>query len=128
MSQLFRYAVDNRYLPVLIPFGLRRSRDGVTLTDEGILQASFGFVKVGDTAREHQRRPHHPELPLVDRAGRSRLGCRRRLELRDEPGRGGLHPLHREVPSLVRRSGHSALTVTVADLDGLVSALGGTLD
>ena len=29
-----------------------------------------------------------------------------------------------KVPSPLRRSGHSALTVTVADLEGLVSALG----
>ncbi len=29
-----------------------------------------------------------------------------------------------KVPSLLRRSGHSALTVTVADLEGLTSALG----
>jgi hypothetical protein len=28
------------------------------------------------------------------------------------------------VPSPLRRSGHSALTVTVADLEGLASALG----
>jgi hypothetical protein len=30
-----------------------------------------------------------------------------------------------KVPSPLRRSGHSALTVTVADLDGLARALGG---
>jgi hypothetical protein len=30
-----------------------------------------------------------------------------------------------KVPSKLRRSGHSALTVTVADLDGLTAALGG---
>jgi hypothetical protein len=30
-----------------------------------------------------------------------------------------------KVPSLLRRSGHSALTVTVADLEGLKTALGG---
>jgi hypothetical protein len=30
-----------------------------------------------------------------------------------------------KVPSPVRRSGHSALTETVADLDGLTRALGG---
>ena len=29
-----------------------------------------------------------------------------------------------KVPSRLRRSGHSAITVTVADLDGLVTALG----
>ena len=30
-----------------------------------------------------------------------------------------------KVPSKLRRSGHSALTVTVADLEGLTTALGG---
>jgi hypothetical protein len=29
-----------------------------------------------------------------------------------------------KVPSILNRKGHSALTVTVADLDGLVQALG----
>jgi len=29
-----------------------------------------------------------------------------------------------KVPSILNRKGHSALTVTVADLDGLVRALG----
>jgi hypothetical protein len=29
-----------------------------------------------------------------------------------------------KVPSVLRRAGHSALTVTVADLDGLANALG----
>jgi hypothetical protein len=33
-----------------------------------------------------------------------------------------------KVPSPLRRKGHSALTVTVADLEGLTSALGGTND
>jgi hypothetical protein len=32
-----------------------------------------------------------------------------------------------KVPSKLRRSGHSALTVTVADLEGLTTALGGDL-
>ena len=30
-----------------------------------------------------------------------------------------------KVPSALRRSGHSALTVTVADLEGLTTTLGG---
>jgi hypothetical protein len=33
-----------------------------------------------------------------------------------------------KVPSRLRRSGHSALTVTVADLQGLIMALGGDDD
>jgi hypothetical protein len=39
MSKRFAYAVDKRYLPLLVPFGLRGSKGGVTLTDEGSLLA-----------------------------------------------------------------------------------------
>ena len=42
MTQHFAYAIDNRYLPMLLPFGLRRAKDGVTLTDDSFL-ATFGF-------------------------------------------------------------------------------------
>jgi hypothetical protein len=46
MSKRFAYAIDKRYLPLLVPFGLRGSKDGVTLTDEGFLSATFGFFKI----------------------------------------------------------------------------------
>src|SRR5260370_2967164 len=46
MSKRFDYAIDKRYLPLLLPFGLRGSKDGVTLTDEGSLLATFGFIKI----------------------------------------------------------------------------------
>jgi hypothetical protein len=46
MSKRFAYAIDKRYLPLLLPFGLRGSKDGVTLTDEGSLLATFGFIKI----------------------------------------------------------------------------------
>ena len=45
MTRHFGYAIDWRYLPVLVPFLLRPSRDGVTLTDDGFV-ATFGLVKV----------------------------------------------------------------------------------
>ena len=45
-AQYFGYDVDRRYLPVLLPFLLRPSRDGVTLTDDGLFVATFGLVKV----------------------------------------------------------------------------------
>jgi hypothetical protein len=45
MTQHFGYAIDRRYLPVLLPFGLRRAKDGVTLTDEGSFVATFGFSR-----------------------------------------------------------------------------------
>jgi len=46
MSRHFAYAIDKRYLPFLMPFGFRGSKDGVTLTDEGFLSATFGFFKI----------------------------------------------------------------------------------
>src|ERR1700733_11304007 len=46
MSRRFAYAIDKRYLPLLVPYGLRGSKDGVTLTDEGSLSAPFGFFKI----------------------------------------------------------------------------------
>src|ERR1700733_233476 len=48
MTQHFGYAVDRRYLPVLLPFGFKRNRDGVTLTDDA-LEATFGFFRVTTT-------------------------------------------------------------------------------
>ena len=46
MTQHFGYDIDRRYLPVLLPFLLRPSRDGVTLTDDGLFVATFGLVKI----------------------------------------------------------------------------------
>jgi hypothetical protein len=80
MSKRFAYAIDRRYLPLLVPFGLRGSKDGVTLTDDGL---SFGT--------------NHNAGVCIHFA--------------------------EKVPSPLRRSGHSALTVTVADLEGLTNAL-----
>ena len=45
MDQHFAYAIDRRYLPVLVPFGLRPGTDGVTLTDGSFL-ATFGFIRL----------------------------------------------------------------------------------
>ena len=46
MPKHFGYAIDKRYLPLLLPFGLRPARDGVTLTDDGSFMATFGFFKL----------------------------------------------------------------------------------
>ncbi len=44
-SRRFSYAIDKRYLPVLLLMLLRPSRDGVALTDEDFV-ATFGLVKI----------------------------------------------------------------------------------
>ncbi len=46
MSRFFPYAVDARLIPFWGVFGVRLTRDGVTLTDDGRLQATFGLMKL----------------------------------------------------------------------------------
>jgi hypothetical protein len=51
MTQQFGYAVDRRYLPLLLPFRFRRDRDGVTVGDDAF-EATIGFFRV-TTARDN---------------------------------------------------------------------------
>ena len=44
MDHRFGYAVDKRFLPVLLPLGFRSSTQGVTVTDDGDVDATFGFL------------------------------------------------------------------------------------
>ena len=46
MSQLFTYAVDMRFAPIWLAFGLRPSKDGVTISDDGRFRATFGFLRL----------------------------------------------------------------------------------
>ena len=81
MNQHFGYAIDRRYLPVLLAFGFKRGRDGVTLSDDA-LEATLGFFRV-TTARDNiTGGPRHPRLPLVDGVRRPGLDGRRRPQLR----------------------------------------------
>jgi hypothetical protein len=122
-SQFFRYAIDRRYLPVLLPFLLRPSRDGVTLTDNGLFVATFGLVKI-KTPRANVTGGHITE----DYRWWTAFGIR--MSMADDGltfgtnnRRGVCVHFEDKVRSPLRRSGHSALTVTVADAEGLVLAL-----
>ena len=46
MTTLYRYSFDKRLVVFWGVFGVRPSTDGVTLTDDGRLRATFGLVKV----------------------------------------------------------------------------------
>ena len=72
----FAYAVDARYVPVLLPFLLRPKRDGVTLTDEGSLVATFGPFKVATPLANVTGAHITAELPLVDVVWRPHVTCR----------------------------------------------------
>jgi hypothetical protein len=123
MAEFFAYAVDKRLAPFWLPFGVRPSRDGVTITDDGTFRATFGFVKL--------------ETPLtnIDEAHVTRnyrwwtaAGARGSmvddgLTLGTNRSAGVCVHFREPVPSFLRRKGHSAVTVTVADVDGLVTRL-----
>ena len=123
VSQHFGYAVDRRYLPVLVPFLLRPGRDGVTLTADGLFVATFGFVRMS-TPRANVRDAH------ITENYRWWTACGVRMSMADDGltfgtnnRRGVCVHFNEKVRSSFRRSGHSALTVTVADAEGLEAAL-----
>jgi hypothetical protein len=122
-SQFFRYAVDRRYLPVLLPFLLRPSRDGVTLTDDGLFVATFGLVKI-NTPRANVTGAHITEHYRWWTAVGIRMSMADDgLTFGTNNRRGVCIHFGEKVRSPLRRSGHSALPVTVADAEGLELAL-----
>ena len=123
MSRRFAYAIDKRYLPLLLPFGLRGSRDGVTIAGDGSLLATFGFVKVqtrlDNVTGAHITRNYRWWTAFGVRASMADDG----LSFGTNNRAGVCIHFAEKVPSPLRRSGHSALTVTVAELEELTSAL-----
>ena len=124
MTQHFGYAVDRRYLPVLLPFGFKRDRDGVTLAD-GAFKATFVFFTVS-TARvnitgAHITRNYRWWTAFGARASMADDG----LSFGTNHEAGVCIHFAEKVPSRLSKRGHSALTVTVEDLEGLTRALGG---
>jgi hypothetical protein len=128
MTEHFGYDIDRRYLPVLLPFLVRPSKDGVTLTDGGSFVATFGFLQV-ETPRHnvvgaHLTRGYRWWTAVGARMSRVDDG----LTFGTNARAGVCIHFDQKVPSRLRRRGHSALTVTVTDLQGLLAALGGDDD
>jgi hypothetical protein len=123
MEHHFRYAVDRRFLPLLLPLGFRSSKDGVTVTDAGHLLVTFGLFGV-------RTRLDNVEGSHVTRDYRwwTAIGARRSfvddgLTFGTNTKVGVCIHFREAVPSALRRKGHSALTVTVDDVEGLAEAL-----
>ncbi len=126
MTAFFKYEVDKRLAPFWLPLGLRPWADGVTVTDDGRFVAKFGLLKL-ETPLSNIDGAH------ITRDYRWWTAAGARLSFTDDGltfgtnARAGVCVHFSEpVPTLLRRKGHSALTVTVADLDGLVARLGRT--
>jgi hypothetical protein len=123
VTERFAYAIDKRYLPVLLPFLLRPARDGVTLSDEGGLVATFGLFKIAtqlsNITGAHITRDYRWWTAVGVRMSRVDDG----LTFGTNHDGGVCIHFAEKVSSPLRRSGHSALTVTVADMEGLTTAL-----
>jgi len=123
MSTFYRYSFDWTLVAFWGVFGVRPAKDGVTITNDGRLRATFGLLQL--------------ETPLDNVAGAhitrnyrwwTAAGARRSLKddgltFGTNANAGVCIHFRDKVPSPLRRSGHSALTVTVEDLQGLTDAL-----
>jgi hypothetical protein len=125
VASFFPYRIDKWYLPVILPFGLKRKTDGVTLADDGVFLATFGFVKVStpltNITGAHITRNYRWWTAFGVRGSMADDG----LSFGTNHEAGVCIHFDQKVPSRIRKSGHSALTVTVDDLEGLTEALGG---
>ena len=123
MSEVFRYAVDKRFFPLLLTFGLRPSKDGVTLTDDGRFVATYGFFRIETSLSNidgaHVTSGYRWWTAVGVRGSLADDG----LTFGTNRDRGVCVHFHDKVRSVMRRSGHSALTVTVAEVDRLIEAL-----
>ena len=124
MAEHFGYDIDRRYLPLLLPFLVRPSKDGVTLTDESSFIATFGLLRVvtplSNVVGAHLTQNYRWWTAVGARLSRADDG----LTFGTNSHSGVCIHFDQKVPSRLRRTGHSALTVTVADLEGLIVALG----
>ena len=125
MTQRFLYAIDNWYLPVILPFGFKPKTDGVSLTDDGGFVATFGFFTIAtpltNITEAHITRNYRWYTAFGVRGSMADDG----LSFGTNHSAGVCIHFAEKVPSPLRKSGHSALTVTVADLEALTTALGG---
>jgi hypothetical protein len=111
MATLYRYAFDKRLVAFWGVFGVRPAKDGVTITNDGRLRATFGLLQL-ETPLDNVAGAH------ITRNYRWWTAAGARRSLKDDGLTFGTN-----ANAGVCRSGHSALTVTVEDLQGLTDAL-----
>jgi hypothetical protein len=121
-SMFFPYDLDKRWTALFIPFGVGDD-DGVTLTDDGMLRATYGRFST-ETAISNV------DHTLVTGPHRWYTAVGVRLSFTDDGLTFGTN--HRlglciafvdRIPKVLGGKDHSALWVSVADPDGLASAI-----
>jgi len=118
MAEFFACAVDKRLVLFWLPFGLRPGRDGVTITDRGTFLATYGFLKLQTPLTNIDEAHVTRGYRWWTAAGARRSFADGGLTFGTNRAAGVCVHFREPVPSPLRRRGHSALTVTVADVDG----------
>ena len=122
MSTHFPYQLDRRWLPLFLALRVGDD-DGVEVTDDGQLIATFGWVKIETTVENVDHTevtgPHH---------WYTAVGLR--LSLSDDEvtfgtnhQRGLRIAFVEKVPKVIGFNDHSSLWVSVADPEGLAAAI-----
>jgi hypothetical protein len=123
MAEFFPYAVDKRLAAFWLPFGLRPSKDGVTITDDGTFRATFGLIRLQTPLSNIDEAHVTRDYRWWTAAGARGSFVDDGLTLGTNRNAGVCVHFREPVPSPLRRRGHSAVTVTVADVDRLVGRL-----
>lgn len=123
MADFFAYAVDKRLAAFWLPFGVRPGKDGVTITDNGTFRATFGFLKLETPLANIDEAHVTRNYRWWTAAGARRSFADNGLTFGTNRTAGVCIHFRAPVPSVLRRKGHPALTVTVADVDRLVDRL-----
>src|SRR5690349_5393353 len=105
------------------PIRPRPGRDGVTITDAGTFLATFGFLKLETPLANIDEARVTRNYRWWTAAGARRSLADNGLTFGTNRTAGVCVHFREPVPSPLRRKGHPALTVTVADVDGLVQRL-----
>ena len=122
-DRFFPYRCDLRFAPVWGIVGVRPGHHGVTI-DDTTFRATYGFLRletpVDNVAGGHITEDYQwwkavgPRLSFVDDG----------LTFGTNARRGVCIHFHEPAPKVIGPRDHSALTVTVADCDGLLDAIG----
>jgi hypothetical protein len=123
MAEFFAYAVDKRLAPFWLPFGVRPGKDGVTIADTGTFLATYGFLTLQTPLANIDEAHVTRDYRWWTAAGARRSFADGGLSFGTNRNAGVCVHFREPVPSLLSRRGSPALTVTVADVDGLVDLL-----
>ena len=125
MSEFFPYDFDKRFLPMWLGVGAFPRRDGVTITDDDRLVATFGVLRVNtpldNIADAHVTGPYRWWTAVGPRISFADDG----LTFGTNPHAGLCIHFHNKIRRVIGFRDHSALTVTVADPHALEARLRG---